>query len=206
MAAKRALVSAVLTVTGASAVFTQDVEDMTDNIIDADYEDMAPNAAHAEEPEPDLETLFNELAAKSGLTTKKEKAALSKFVDITAQAQNRPAVSIIQSALTKHFDSFAAAFAKWQQANESKPKADASSQKEDPEAHEANDAPATKDQPKDETPVTREILDAVTRELTRLGVPDRLPPDMEQEFGTGDPSELSEPEGQTALKGLKAMK
>jgi hypothetical protein len=213
MAAKRALVSAVLTVTGASAVFTQDakVKDMTGNIIDVDYEDMSPNSnmdskvEPEPEPEPDQEALFGELVAKAGLTTKKEKAALAKFVDITAQAQRKHQVSIIQSALGKHFGSFAEAFAKWFKANESKPKADTSVQEKPAESSEAKDAPTADDGQDKEPTITHETLSAVQKELSRLGAPGQMPPDLVAKYDTGDPSELTETQGQEALEYLKAF-
>jgi len=54
--------------------------------------------------------------------------------------------------------------------------------------------------------ISRPTLTAVEKELSRLGAPGQLPPDLAAEFGTGDPSELSEPQGQKALATLKAMK
>ena len=208
MAAKRAHVSAVLTVTGASAVFTQDiVEDMTGNIIDADYEDLPPESFPEDEPEPepDQEALFNELAAKAGLTTKKEKTALSSFVDITAQAQSKAPVVIIQSALGKHFDSFAAAFSKWQQAKESKPKPEASDQKTAPESA-AKETPSPDNHQEEDASITPATLQSIEKVLTGLGAPGKLPPDLVDRYDTGDPSELSELQGKDALEFLKSFK
>lgn len=194
MAAKRALVSAVLTVTGASAVFTQDVEDMTDNIIDAEF-DTAP--APAEEPASDPEALFNELAAKAALTKKKEKDQLRQFIGITAQAQNREFVDVVSRALI-HFDAFAAAFANWLKMNEAPKKT--ATEPEKPAEEQTSAVP-------EDAPVTPETLQAIAKELDRIGgTGGYLPPHLEKRYETGDPSELSEVQGQDALKDLKTIR
>lgn len=54
--------------------------------------------------------------------------------------------------------------------------------------------------------ITHETLKAIEAELSRLGVPDRLPPDIVDEYGTADPSELTEPQGRQALIYLKGLK
>jgi len=51
--------------------------------------------------------------------------------------------------------------------------------------------------------ITYETLTAVQKELTRLGVPNQLPPYLVERFGTADPSELSEAEGRLALQDLQ---
>jgi len=53
------------------------------------------------------------------------------------------------------------------------------------------------------TPAT---LQAIEKELTRLGVPGHLPPDIAAEYETGDPSELTEGQGRQTLIYLKNMK
>lgn len=54
--------------------------------------------------------------------------------------------------------------------------------------------------------ISHETLKAIEAELSRLGVPDRLPPDIVGEYGTADPSELTEPQGRQALIYLKGLK
>ena len=49
-------------------------------------------------------------------------------------------------------------------------------------------------------------LNAVEKELTRLGTPNHLSEAMVDKYLTGDPSELTEVQGQEALKCLKSMK
>lgn len=66
-----------------------------------------------------------------------------------------------------------------------------------PEAKKAEDAP--------EHDISHETLKAVEAELSRLGAPGQLPPDVTAEYGTGDPSELTEPQGQQTLIYLKSM-
>ena len=55
-------------------------------------------------------------------------------------------------------------------------------------------------------PISPATLQAVEKELTRLGVPGQLPPDIVSEYDTGDPSELTEAQGRQALDYLKGMK
>jgi len=54
--------------------------------------------------------------------------------------------------------------------------------------------------------ITRPILEAIEKELTRLGAPGHLPPDIVDEYGTGDPSELTEAQGKQTLTYLRNMK
>ncbi len=55
-------------------------------------------------------------------------------------------------------------------------------------------------------PITRATLEAVEKELARLGAPGHLPPYLTARYDTGDPSELSEPQGADALNFLKEMR
>lgn len=73
-------------------------------------------------------------------------------------------------------------------------------------AAEAQDeAPPAKDKALDGD-ISPATLHAIEKELTRLGVPGQLPPDIIAEYDTGDPSELTEPQGRQALIYLKSMK
>lgn len=61
-------------------------------------------------------------------------------------------------------------------------------------------------EPTDDDPITMPTLDAIEARLKALGAPGRLPPHLEERYDTGDPSELSEVQGQDALKELKGIK
>ena len=200
MAAKRAQVSAVLTVTGASAVLTQDLEDFQDKVIDAQYEaEGQPLEADDFAPQPTLGDILTELAEKAGLTSPDEKSALAEFVTNSAQAR-QPAVDPATIALSglQYFDSFKKAFTAWLKPKPADKKADSKP---------ATPAPSTPDTTPDTTPdISRATLDLVEKELTRLGVPNHLPPELAEQFETGDPSELTEAQGNKALRCLKAIK
>ena len=67
-------------------------------------------------------------------------------------------------------------------------------------------APAPSAPPDTAPDISRATLDLVEKELTRLGVPNHLPPELAGQFGTGDPSELTEAQGNKTLRYLKAIK
>jgi hypothetical protein len=59
MAKKRALIDGILTVTGASDIFTQDIEDMPEELLNKKQEThAAPKQAQPEPPQPDEQELF----------------------------------------------------------------------------------------------------------------------------------------------------
>ena len=169
MAAKRAQVSAVLTITGASALFTQDMEDrdFKGDVIDAEFEsepeDMAP-------PPPTLDELMAELAKKAGLSSDEEKADLAAFIDESAKASKKEPLYTAASGI-KFFERFQTAFAKWLK-NKSAPAAP-----EPPAESPAQEAGPESAQ--DEPDITPETLKAIEAELRRLGVAhNQLPPDL----------------------------
>ncbi len=109
MAAKRAQVAAVLTVTGASAAFSQDLDDLRDNVIEADYETDLPLEADDLAPNPSLGELLTDLADKCGLTDPSEMELMARFVQETAEVKKEAPVRIAAAGL-KYFESFRESF------------------------------------------------------------------------------------------------
>ena len=198
MAAKRAQIAAVLTVTGASAAFTQDFDDFSDKVINAEYsildaDDIQP---------PTEEDLLAELLEKCGLD-EADKIQLKSFVEQTAAVQQKSHSDLMSDALY-YPDSFKKAFSDWfaklkkedsgaKLKEQKAPLKDPKSVKEDVPSSTTND-------------ITRPTREAVESELKRLGGSNSLPPDLAAIYQTGDPSELTEKEGLDVLKALKAMK
>jgi ssDNA-binding Zn-finger/Zn-ribbon topoisomerase 1 len=130
MAEKRALVAVVLMVTGASYLFTQDMEDLTD------YTDsiIPPPPKPKSEPEPAPapvaddnaidDSLFDTLLTQTDLV--KFKPHVKKFLEATAKGQMSSFNNIVNGSLS-HQDSFKASFKKYYEANKAKakPKAEA---------------------------------------------------------------------------------
>jgi hypothetical protein len=227
MAAKRAQISAVLTVTGASAAFTQDLKDMRGNVIDVEAEEDEEADEPDSGPLPTAEEMIADLAAKSGLTDQGDIALLDRFIRETAESQKR-AVSAVAAGALEHFESFTLAFSSWfkritaSKKTERKPRASKAADPAqpgaapDPEpAKPGSDGPAepTSAGPNGQTepaqpaaePIFPATLAAVEKELSRLGSAGHLPPDLAEKYGSGDPSEIDEWQGQEAIQVLKGM-
>lgn len=81
-------------------------------------------------------------------------------------------------------------------------KAETPAKAEPAPASEASAPPAD-----DDPAITQKTREAIDKELTRIGGTNGyLPPELASAYGTGDPSEITEPQGQDAIKHLKGIK
>ena len=181
MAKKRAHVDAVLTVTGASAAFTQDLEDMRGNIIDADYEESIPA--------PSIDDLLSDIAAACNITTADDFAAMKSFLELSAKTQKKDFLEFCEATAANiqngNFEKAFKAYRKKQAATSKKEPTQAE------ETIEAKSEPENKAETLDIMPTQEDgfnfsekdtLIHAIGQEMHRLNITN-LPADMAKIYG-----------------------
>ncbi len=181
MASKRSFVSAVLTVTGASAVFTQDVEDMRGNIIDADYEESIPA--------PSIDDLLSDIAAACNITTAEDFAPMKSFLELSAKTQKKDFFEFCEAtAANIQNGNFEKAYKAYYKKQETTSKKETAQTKE---TIESKAKPTNKEETPDIMPAQEDgfnfsekdtLINKIGQEMHRLNIA-KLPSDLAKIYG-----------------------